>query len=47
MDNMPVREELYLLGYNAMYSVENPSMFRKRMSPPSSVSMNKPSKKPE
>jgi hypothetical protein len=39
-------EECYLLGYNAVYSVESQPMFRRNTSPPSSGSKNKPSKKP-
>jgi hypothetical protein len=38
-------EELYLLGYNAMHSVESQPTFRRNMSPPSSGSKNKPSNK--
>jgi hypothetical protein len=36
---------LYLQGYNAVYSVEGQGTFRRNMSPPSSESENKPSKK--
>jgi hypothetical protein len=39
-------EEYYLLGYNAMYSVECQPVFRGNISPPSSGSKNRPSKKP-
>jgi hypothetical protein len=35
----------YLLGYNAVYSVEEEPTFRKNISPPSSGSKNKPSEK--
>lgn len=35
-----------LLGYNTIYSVESQLTFPKNMSPPSSVSKKKPSKKP-
>jgi hypothetical protein len=39
-------EELYLLGYNAMLSVENQHTFRRNMSPSSSGSKNRRRKKP-
>jgi hypothetical protein len=39
--------EFYLLGHNAMYSVESQPTFRRNLSPPSSGSKNKLSKKPE
>jgi hypothetical protein len=39
-------EEYYLLGYNAVSSVESQLTFRRKISPPSSGSKNKPSKKP-
>jgi hypothetical protein len=35
-----------LQGYNAIYSVEIQLTFRRNISPPSSVSKNKPSNKP-
>jgi hypothetical protein len=35
-------EEFYLLGYNAVYTVEYQPTFRKNMSPPSSGSKNRP-----
>jgi hypothetical protein len=38
-------DEFYLLGYNAVYSIESQPTFRKNMSPPSSGSKNKQSKK--
>jgi hypothetical protein len=38
-------EECYLLGYSAVQSVEIQPTFRKNISPPSSGSKNKPSKK--
>jgi hypothetical protein len=38
-------EEFYLLVYNAVQSVESKPTFRMKMSPPSSGSKNKPSKK--
>jgi hypothetical protein len=38
-------EEFCLPGYNAMQSVESEPKFRRNMSPPSSWSKNKPSKK--
>jgi hypothetical protein len=38
-------EEYYLLGYNTMKSVESQATFRRNISPPSSRSKNKPSKK--
>jgi hypothetical protein len=40
-------EEFYLLGYNAVYFVGSQPTFRRNMSPPSTGSKNKPSKKPE
>jgi hypothetical protein len=39
-------EEYYRLGYNAVSSVESRPVFRINISPPSSGSKNKPSKKP-
>jgi hypothetical protein len=39
-------EELYLLGYNALYSAEFQPTFQRNISPPSSGSKNKPNKKP-
>jgi hypothetical protein len=39
-------EGFYLLVYNAMQSVESQQTFRRNMSPPSSGSKNKSSKKP-
>jgi hypothetical protein len=39
-------KELYLLWYNAMYSVESQPTFQRNVSPPSSGSKNKASKKP-
>jgi hypothetical protein len=39
-------KEFYLLGYNAMWSVEIQPIFRRNMLPPSSRSKNKPGKKP-
>jgi hypothetical protein len=36
----------YVRGYNAVQFIENQQTFRKDMSPPTSVSENKPSKKP-
>jgi hypothetical protein len=39
-------EKYQLLGYKAVYSVENQQTFRRNISPPSSGSKNKPSKKP-
>jgi hypothetical protein len=39
-------EEYYLLGYNAVYSVERQPTFRRNISPPSSGSKNKPRKIP-
>jgi hypothetical protein len=39
-------EEFCLLGYDAVSSVESQSTFRRNMSPPSSGSKNKLSKKP-
>jgi hypothetical protein len=42
-----VSEELYLLVYNAVYSTEIQLTFRKKISPPSSGSKNRPSKKPK
>jgi hypothetical protein len=44
--NKIINEEFYLLGYNAVYSVESQLMFRRNIAPPSSGSKNKPSKKP-
>jgi hypothetical protein len=41
-----VYKEYYLLGYNAVYSVENKPTFRRNISPRSSGSKNKPNKKP-
>jgi hypothetical protein len=41
-----LKTENYLLGYNAVYSVENQLMFRRNILPQSSGSKNKPSKKP-
>jgi hypothetical protein len=41
------RKNFCLLGYNAMQSVESQQTFRRNMSPPSSGSKNKPSKKTE
>jgi hypothetical protein len=38
--------ELYLLGYNALYSAESQLVFQMNMLPASSGSKNKPSKKP-
>jgi hypothetical protein len=38
-------EEYHLLGYNAMWSVESQPTFRRNISPPSSGSRNKLSKK--
>jgi hypothetical protein len=38
--------EEYYLGYNAVQSVESQPMFWRIISPPSSGSKNKPSKKP-
>jgi hypothetical protein len=40
-------EEFYLLGYNAVQSVENQLMIRRNTSLPSSGSKTRPSKKPE
>jgi hypothetical protein len=40
------REEYYLLGYSAVYSVESQPMFRRNISPPSSGYKNKLNKKP-
>jgi hypothetical protein len=40
-------EELYLLGYNTLQSVESQPTFRRNISLPSLVSKNEPSKKPE
>jgi hypothetical protein len=40
-------EELWLLGYNAVQSVESQLAFRKKMWPSFLGSKNKPSKKPE
>jgi hypothetical protein len=39
-------EDFYLLGYNAVKSTESQPAFQTNMSPPSSGSKNKPSKKP-
>jgi hypothetical protein len=39
-------EDFYILGYNAMQPVENQTTFRRNISPASSGSKNKPSKKP-
>jgi hypothetical protein len=39
-------DEYYLLGYNAVQSVESQPTFRRNLLPPSSGSKNKPSKKP-
>jgi hypothetical protein len=39
-------EEFYLLGHNAMYSVESQTTFQKNTSPLSTGLKNKPSKKP-
>jgi hypothetical protein len=39
-------EGFCLLGYNAVYSVESQSMFRRNISPPSSGSKSKAIKKP-
>jgi hypothetical protein len=39
-------EGLYLLGYNAVLSVESKPTFRRLISPPSSGQNNNPSKKP-
>jgi hypothetical protein len=39
-------EEYYLLGYNAVQSVESRPTFRRNLSSPSSGSKNKPIKKP-
>jgi hypothetical protein len=39
-------KEFCLLGYNALYSVENQPTFRKNLSPTSSGLKNKPCKKP-
>jgi hypothetical protein len=38
-------EEVYLLGYNTVQSVESKPTFRRNMSPPSSGSKNKPGAK--
>jgi hypothetical protein len=38
-------EEFYIVGYNVVYSVENQPVFRRNISPQSSGSKNKPSKK--
>jgi hypothetical protein len=40
-------EALYLLGYNAVQSIQIQPIFRNKMSPLFSASKNKPSKKPE
>jgi hypothetical protein len=40
-----IPEELYLLRYNAVQSIESQPTFRRNISPPSSGSKNKPSKK--
>jgi hypothetical protein len=40
-----VYEEYYLLGYNAVQSVESQPTFRRNISPPSSGSTNRPSMK--
>jgi hypothetical protein len=45
-DNKYIYEEYYLLWYNAVYSVESQPTFRRNISPPSSGSKNKQSKKP-
>jgi hypothetical protein len=42
---IPCFEEFCLLGYNPVYSVESQPTFRRNMSPPSSGSKYKPSKK--
>jgi hypothetical protein len=39
-------KEFHLLGYNMMQSVESQQKIRRNISPPSSGSKNKPSKKP-
>jgi hypothetical protein len=39
-------EEFYLVIYNAVQSVESQPTFRRKMSPSSSGSNNKPSKEP-
>jgi hypothetical protein len=39
-------EELYIMRYNSVWFVENDPTFRRNMSPPSSGSKKKPSKKP-
>jgi hypothetical protein len=39
-------EVFYLLGYRAVYSVENDLTLRRNMLPPSSGWKNKPNKKP-
>jgi hypothetical protein len=39
-------EELYLLGYNAVYFVESQPIFQRNISLPSSELKSKPSKKP-
>jgi hypothetical protein len=44
--NQQLVEELYLLGYNAVWFVVIQPAFRRNMSSPSSVSKNKTGKKP-
>jgi hypothetical protein len=44
--NEPENEEFHILGYNAVQPVESQIKFPKNMSPPSSGSRSKPSKKP-
>jgi hypothetical protein len=39
-------EEVYLLRYNAVYSVESQPKFQRNISSPSSESKNKPRKRP-
>jgi hypothetical protein len=44
--NLPIPEEYYFLGYNAVSSIESQPTFQRDISPPSSGSKNKLNKKP-